>query len=208
LASAANVTSCEQTPAATIELKPGCDQAARLRAALGVKVVEGGPRVLVSGAKGGVGTTAIAAALGAELTDAGTQTVDQGRTPPSVIADSDVWVLVTTPEPAALAAAFDVLRSSSRTTGVTPLLVINRSPSFAASRGAFARLGEALAAVGSGGAVFAGHVPFDPVFARWGAGSVGGSSARRACRVMAGRFAAFLDPVVSSGPSAQVGAKS
>lgn len=157
LAGATAARCYERTPSAALELepKPVCDQAARLRAALTTEVASDSARVLVTGAKGGVGTTSIALALRPELANSDTQTIDHGRGTPETLGACDAWVLVTTPEPAALAAAFDVVHSCElRGWGVVPLLVINRSPSFAASRRALERLSGALWAVRSNGTVF------------------------------------------------------
>lgn len=204
-------SACERNPSMSIEPKPACDQAARLRAALEGDVAPESARVLVTGAKGGVGATAVAAALNAELAQTAAHAVDRGRDLPGAAGESDAWVLVTTPEPASLASAFDTICTLQLCGGraVTPLVVVNRSPSFAASRRAFDRLGEALRAVGVRGTVFAGHVPFDQAFARSQPGPfrAGRSPAHRACRAMARRLAEFLFPVVLPvAPAVKAGA--
>jgi len=203
----------EQNPATIIEPKPAGDQAARLRAALGDHPACAPSQLLVSGAKGGVGTTAVADAVRTDLARIGLSVLDHGRDLPDVAGPAPgAWVLVVTPEPAALVAAFDVIRSFDERSGrgtVAPLLVINRSPSSACSRRAFERLGAALRAIGSIGTVFAGHIPFDPVFGRASARGErfvrGGCPAARSCRVLSRRFAEFLRPVVTASPALNEG---
>jgi hypothetical protein len=201
--------SSEQIPAGSIEPKPACDQAARLRAALCTDIASPGARLLVRGVKGGVGTTTVSDLLREILEPLGTVTIDAGVDPAAALRPQDACLVVTTPEPAALAAAFDGLRSLALP---APLLVVNRAPSFAASRRAFDRLGAALAGVGSIGTLFAGHVPFDPLLAR----SFGraerflraGSPAGRACVALAGRLAAFLGAVNPSASDVPCGGDS
>ncbi len=197
---------CEQNPSSAIEPKPSFDQAARLRAALAESVTTPTetPCVEVTGAKGGVGTTTLALALRDELALLDIDTIDRGRDLPGDAEPAPTaWVLVVTPEPAALAAAFDAVRSVAPRHGPA-LIAVNRSPSFARSLAAFERLSAALDAVGSNGTVFAGHIPLDSAFGRQPARGRG--PAARSCGLLAGRLAEYVRPTVPAFPGIAIGA--
>jgi hypothetical protein len=206
----------QPTPLVDIEPKPAPDQAARLRAFRDAHAAAGGPALVLRGAKGGVGVTTIAGELRPALAPRQIDVIDAGAGPAHPGSGVETLVLVVTPQPCVLAAAFDALRTLHDPAHPDPtpaLLLVNRTHSSERAAAVAHRLDAALRAVNLPGTLFAGCIPDDPVLARpverrgWvGAWRPALSRAQWACRALADRLADFVSPDAPAGTGGPVGA--